>query len=248
MENIKETIDIFKQLQSTSSRLEKERIIKSNVENTLFKDILYFVYNPYIVTGIAEKSLNKFKNPVSTIKFEGVYEFLNYIKTHHNGSDEDLKAIVQYINTRPEYEQDFLKEIATKSLKIGATAKTINKCITSLIPQFELMLAHKYFSEIKRVMGKKFILTTKLDGIRCVIIKEYNGDITIFNRQGRPIYGLKDILHEAEALPNGFVYDGELLLKNDKKLTSKDLYRATVSIVNSDYQIRKIYNLIVLIW
>lgn len=58
-----------------------------------------------------------------------------------------------------------------------------------------------------------------------------NGDIEIFSRQGKPIKGLLDIENGLKKLSDGF-YDGELLLNKDN-LPSKDLYRETVTVVNS---------------
>ena len=41
-------------------------------------------------------------------------------------------------------------------------------------------------------------------------------------------------MFEFRQMPNGHVFDGELLLKNDEKLDSKDLYRATMKVVGAD--------------
>ena len=49
---MKQVIEIIKELQSTSSRIEKERILSENKDNELLKCIFEFVYNPYIVSGI----------------------------------------------------------------------------------------------------------------------------------------------------------------------------------------------------
>jgi DNA ligase-1 len=69
-----------------------------------------------------------------------------------------------------------------------------------------------------------------LTGIRAVA-KVRDENVEIFSRQGKPIEGLKDIEEELSRLPNGF-YDGELLLQKDD-MPSKDLYRETVTVVNS---------------
>ena len=56
---MKEIIEIFNQLVSTSGRNDKELILKKNKDNKLFKEILNFVYNPYILTGLSDKKINK---------------------------------------------------------------------------------------------------------------------------------------------------------------------------------------------
>ncbi len=69
-----------------------------------------------------------------------------------------------------------------------------------------------------------------MTGIRAVA-KVLNGNVEIFSRQGKSIKGLLDIESELKELSDGF-YDGELLLDKDD-IPSKDLYRETVTVVNS---------------
>ncbi|MCY9544810.1 ATP-dependent DNA ligase, partial [Paenibacillus alvei] len=57
MQNI---IDVFKQIKETSSRTGKEAILKANKDNEEFRFILKFLYNPFDLTGIGKKKLQKF--------------------------------------------------------------------------------------------------------------------------------------------------------------------------------------------
>lgn len=81
-----------------------------------------------------------------------------------------------------------------------------------------------------------------MTGIRAVA-KVRDENVEIFSRQGKPIEGLKDIEEELSRLPNGF-YDGELLLQKDD-MPSKDLYRETVTVVNSknEYKSGVVFNI-----
>ena len=56
---MKEVIDIFKQIQDTSSLNDKKKIIGSNKDNELFKKCLVFLLDNNIVTGISDKKINK---------------------------------------------------------------------------------------------------------------------------------------------------------------------------------------------
>ena len=51
--------EIFTQLQSTSSKLEKQKIIKDNADNQQFTDTLVFLLSPYVLTGMSECKINK---------------------------------------------------------------------------------------------------------------------------------------------------------------------------------------------
>lgn len=230
-----QALNIINEIQLTLSRNGKEGILKQNQDNKLLKDIFKFVYNPYIITGISKKKINKkINSSISSTLFIGnIQEMIDYLKENNTGRDLDILAIQNFIKSKPEELQELYTQIATKSLKIGVNAKTLNKIYgKGFIPEFNVMLANKYFDRVNKIKGE-FIVTTKLDGGRSIIIKD-NGKIKIFTRQGQPIEDLIEIEEETKLLPDNMVYDGELLLRNDKGLKSKDLYRATMKETRKD--------------
>lgn len=227
--NLKECLEILKSIQDNSGRIAKENILKENKDNQLLKDMLFFLYNPYIVTGISTKKLNKNVKLEVNKNLNTIIDVMDFLKMNNTGTDQCIKIIQNWINNQDLEHQDMLKQLVTKSLKIGITAKTINKIHKNFIPEFNVMLAEKYYENIDRVKGK-FIITTKLDGNRMVLIKE-NGVVKLFSRQGQPIEGLIDIIKDAESLKDNMVYDGEVLLKNDKNLDSKQLFQETQKII-----------------
>lgn len=232
---MEEILSMFNQIAATNSRNEKEIFLEQFKDNLLFKEILKFVYDPYIVTGLSAKKIKK-KVKVS-LEFDcdlsSIEEVLQYLRQYNTGRDIDIAIIQDFILKQPENQRELITQIVTKSLKIGATANTMNKIYgEGFINQFEVMLADKYFDYVDKITGA-FIATQKLDGMRCVILKD-NGNITVFSRQGQPIEDLVEILEEAEQLPDYMVYDGELILKNHDNLTSKDLYRETIKVARKD--------------
>jgi DNA ligase-1 len=83
-----------------------------------------------------------------------------------------------------------------------------------------------------KVKGK-FYITLKLDGNRCLVIKE-NGAVKFFTRKGQTIEGLSELEAEFISFPDNQVYDGELILKNESNLPSSELFRATQKVVRKD--------------
>lgn len=235
---IQELVSIFKEIQSISSRLGKEAILTTNRNNEKFRKILSFLYNPYQLTGIKVKKLVKYANFKSenVKQFNDVSEAMDYINNNNTGKDEDVMAIANFINQFNDIyldEHDFLQELFTKDFKCGITAKTINKAFNEkFIPEFNVMLAKKYENEEHKIKGE-FGITTKLDGIRCLAIKE-NGTMKFFSRQGQPIDGMIELIEDFEHLPDNTVYDGELLLVNKDNLNSDDLFRSTQKVVRKD--------------
>lgn len=222
MENV---LAIINEIQSTSSRTEKENILKRNENNESLKQVLHFVYNPYITTGLDSKKLNK---KINTTTHEDIEDVMEYLTENNTGTDVDICKVNSFIKKQPDNLREFYKDIVTKNLKIGCTSKTLNKVFGSnYIPEFDVMLAKKFEGKI----SGEFIVSPKLDGVRCVIIK--NGHLTtILSRQGQPMDGLLEILNETSSLPDQMVYDGELLAKNPDKLPSDELYRKTMMIAS----------------
>lgn len=230
MENV---LKIIREIEQTSSRNEKENILKQNKENKLLKEILQFIFDPYTVTGISSKKYRKNVKEFIKGNITNVNELMDYLRKNNTGTDKDVSEIQFFISKQPENLKELYAQIVTKSLKIGVTSKTLNKIYgKDFIKEFNVMLAEKYFDNIDKVTGN-FIVTAKLDGGRAVIIKE-NGSTKVFTRQGQLIEDLIEIEDESQFLPDNMVYDGELLLKNDKNLDSKDLYRVTMKETRKD--------------
>jgi len=221
--------DIIEGIAGTSSRKDKESILNINKDNQLLRDVLYFVYNTYIITGLSNKKMNKVVNMEGVRDIDDVME---YLKENNTGSDLDIQIVQKYISNQSVELQDLYKQIVTKNLKIGITANTINKVFgNGFIPKFEVMLASKYQDHEHKIT--KFIITEKLDGCRCVLLKD-NDKITLMSRQGQLIEGLIEIENTAKLLPDNIVLDGELVLKNLDNLNSADLFRETMKVVRKD--------------
>lgn len=227
---MEEIIDILNELKNNSGNNLIE-ILNNNSKNELLKKVLYFVYNPFITTGLSNKKIKK-QVSLELNSSDNIEDIFGYLESNSTGKDCDIAYVQSFINKQPEEYKEIYEQIFTKELKLGITSKTINKVWKNLIPEFDIMLAEKYMDRIDELEKNKpqIIITQKLDGIRCIGIVN-NNNVKLYSRQGKPITGLLDIEEEMKKLENG-CYDGELLLNQDN-LSSKDLYRETVTIVNS---------------
>lgn len=160
---MEEVIKIFKELQESSGKRLQE-ILEENKGNELLKKVLWFVYNPYIVTGLSSKKINKIVNeqikyaPAKTIE-----EVFEYLQEHNTGTDIDIAYVLEFIQGKPD--QEMYEQIFTKELKLGITSKTINKVFPNLIPEFNVMLAEKYWDRIEELekTNPDIIISQKLD-------------------------------------------------------------------------------------
>lgn len=227
---MEEVINILNELKNNSGNNLIE-ILNNNSKNELLKKVLYFVYNPFITTGLSNKKIKK-QVSLDLNSSDNIEDIFSYLESNSTGKDCDIAYVQNFINKQPKEYKEIYEQIFTKELKLGITSKTINKVWKNLIPEFDIMLAEKYMDRIDELERNKpqIIITQKLDGIRCVGIVN-NNNVKLYSRQGKLIIGLLDIEGEMKKLENG-CYDGELLLNQDN-LSSKDLYRETVTIVNS---------------
>lgn len=160
---MEEVIKIFKELQESSGKRLQE-ILEEHKDNELLKKVLWFVYNPYIVTGLSSKKINKMVN--KQIKYapaETIEEVFEYLQEHNTGTDIDIAYVLEFIQGKPDQER--YEQIFTKELKLGITSKTINKVFPNLIPEFNVMLAEKYWDRMEELekTNPDIIISQKLD-------------------------------------------------------------------------------------
>ena len=187
-----EVIKIFKEIQATSSKNEKQAIIARNKDNELFKKCLIFLLDSNIVTGLSKAKINKKirRIPYYTTLNHKFEECMKYLKDNNTGTDLDIANIQYFIESQPEEHQDFYEQMITKSLKIGCDDKTVNKAIPDLIPTWEVQLGSAY-DKLKLKKNEYFYLSQKLNGNRCSFVKD-----KLMSRQGKEFKGFQHIIDD----------------------------------------------------
>jgi len=223
---LQEVLKIVNQIASTSGRNDKETILKKNQSNEKLKDVFYFIYNTYILTGLSTKKINK-KTKEKGKTFDNFEDMKNYILKHNTGTDHDIATVQNFIKNQPIELQDFYKKVFTKDLKIGITSGTLNKIYgKDFIPEFAVLLAKKFEEHSHKIKGN-FVVTEKIDGNRIIVIKD-NGIVKSFTRQGNQYEGLEEIESDIANLPlDNVVFDGELIA--DTQGSTHEIYTETTS-------------------
>jgi DNA ligase 1 len=230
--------EVMTEIANESSKTGKEAILKANEGNDDFRQALVFLLNPYIVTGLSTKKINKKIKLDPHGYLTHIKDFdklIEYIKSFNSGRDTDIETVQWFISSLESDElKTFVKKFITKTLKLGISEKTVNKVYgKGTIPSFAVMLAEPFSKKADKITGD-FYVTLKLDGNRCVAIREGNS-VKFFTRKGIAIEGMKDLEEQFLKLPPN-VYDGELLLINKDNLPSDELFRATQKVVKKDGQ------------
>lgn len=219
---------IFNQLQSTSKKNEKITILKVNESNNLFTDTLKWLLNPFVITGISTKKLNK-SVKYATTPIQTWRDMMMYLETNNTGRDTDIAIAQGFISLQPEEYKEYYRQLVTKSLKLGIDAKIVNSVYgNGFVPLFEIQLANKYFEKPEKVTGR-FTLTEKLDGFRLATVI-HNGEIKFYSRQGQLIEGLVEIEEDMKRLfttcrISDAFFDGELVDMECENISSDENYK-----------------------
>ena len=227
MEKIKE---ICEQLQMTSGKKDKEQILHQNKDNGLLQDVLQFVFNPFILTGLSDKKINKNVSVKNTYEIEDIFHAMQYLKEKNTGTDEVIANIQYFLNNECEDMRDFYKQIFTKSLKLGCDTKTFNKVWgKNFIDEWEVQQAYSV-DKYKLKTDEWFSLSHKLNGNRA---SYYDGKL--ISRQGQAFKGLQHIISDIEELNlTDMFIDGELVRKNIDNVSDGENFRIGTGIINSD--------------
>lgn len=235
MTNLNNFVVFYQKITGTTSRLEKMAILREYQNDSQIREILYFLFNPFIVTGISNKKLAKTVLPEPATTCADLSALMQYFQKHTTGRDEDLAVLQKFVADLPTEQRDLVTGLIKKDLTLGANEKTINKVFgADFIPAFDVMLAERYADNQDYVAGKRFIVTEKLDGVRCLLIFNAAGEPTFFARSGKPFADLVELASEVQQLDPTLVYDGELLLGVEQPIDSADLYRLTVKVTAKD--------------
>ena len=231
---MEEVIKIIEDLRNTSGTNDKIAILQKNKDNKLLKKVLLYTYDPFRKYGMSEKTLET-DVPYNEPSFD-IFELLDILANSNindslRGKTNSFLTSIKFKNNK---EMELYKGILLKDLKLGCNVSTINKVWKDLIPEFNVQLANSYFKEKEGFLkGRTFILSTKLDGNRLVIIKR-NGIIEFYTRQGKLMEGLVEIEANAKLLLDNMVYDGELIAENIDNLPSDELFRVTMTKARKD--------------
>ena len=86
----------LEKLKNISGKNDKKKFIKNNQDDKLFLDTLEFLLNPYKITNISKKKINK-KVQIMNNKLKDLNEFYDYLVNKSSGRDKDIAIIQAFI-------------------------------------------------------------------------------------------------------------------------------------------------------
>lgn len=221
-------------LQNMVGSIKKLEVLREFKDNEDFRKLLYYALNPMLTYKISEQTLRKEVeyDPTITLTLTDIYTICETLSSRKALDDATVYQVCAYLQCmcNPE-EAEFYIKLLSKTLRLGVTAKTVNKVIPGLIPEWEVQQA--YPIDKYPVKGDtEFWLTQKLNGVRATY---YKGKL--YARSGVPFKGLEHITRILEWLESeaGYpqVFDGELTLKNKNSFSDNEAFRIATGIINS---------------
>ena len=229
---------------ATSSVLDKVALLESTDELT--RKALYYAYNPFLQYHVGVKNLRKRSDLCDdTCDYQDVFDLLDALNAREITGHKSLSQINAFLKENPEW-KDVLNLILDRNLKIRASEKLINRACDNLIPTFDVALANSYDEKTAKKVdfeNQVWVVSRKLDGVRCLVMVDENGHATSWARSGKQFQTLRKVEEEIESLGvTNVVYDGEMCLvdedgNEDFQRMMKEIRRKDHTVENGLFQI-----------
>lgn len=221
---------------STNDKVETMRHVSKNI-----RKVLYYTYNPFIQFNITNKVLDKRNDLVSDENiFDNIFDLLNALNDRRITGHRAIKETNRFVLDNPDY-KNMLSLILDRNLKLRVSTKLINKACPGLIPTFNVALANKYDEKTKKKVdfsSNNWFVSRKLDGVRCLIFVDSNGNASSYARSGKQFHTLSKVEEEIKSLGvKNVVYDGELCIVDENG--NEDFQSIMKEIGRKDHTIQK---------
>lgn len=217
-------------LQRTAGTNKKQEILRMFKGDENFRKFLYYALNPMLTYKISERRLRtpvKY-DPAITLTMLDIFDICECLSKKKALDDATAYQVCVFVqNMCPPDEMELYTKLLSKTLRLGVTAKTVNKVIPGLIPEWEVQQAYP-IEKYPLKPGVWFTLTQKLNGVRATY---YKGKL--YARSGVP-YGGLDHITDVLDKNSEYVFDGELTLLDKGNLSDNEAFRMATGIVNSD--------------
>ena len=256
-QGLKLAADWIRDLESSDSRLHKERVIEkalmasklgsANAQCFLFN--CYQAYNPYYVFGVKKVSetIGLEHKPNPWPKFWAMLEGLRLrTLTGHNA-----KTAIEFMSEQFDSIEwnNLARRVIIKDLRCGISEKTLNKVLGNTewkIPVFTCQLATDSEKHTAKMTGIKR-LEQKLDGVRVLAVMTKT-TVNLYSRNGKPFDNFPQIVESLEDIrnrfaklfqttPHGFVLDGEIIGESFQALMKQAQRKTDVKTDDMTYSV-----------
>ena len=233
-------VEILESVSNARGFIEKSKILSSNHDNEVIKEILRLTNDPFITFNVVKIPSTNERNHVKEeeVRWQQFFDAATICASRRKTGKDAINLMQNAFAKATECEEQWMRKILQKHLNVGVSTKSINKIFPGLIRTFDVQLAKKF--DEKRVHDiEKVAVEPKYDGIRCIAIVDKN-EVEMFARSGKQIVNFIDTVGSDLICLGDGVYDGEIMSEDFTELM-RQVYRkknakvSDVSYVIFDY-------------
>ena len=219
---------------SSSSKLKREKLSAVKDDDEILQLIKY-IYDPDMKFNVTSKRIREFKTKqLLMIGKMNIFKLLEDLSSRKITGHNALEHVHFFMKKTDKKYHPLIMNILDKDLKVGINIKLINKALDNLIPEFSVALGRVY--EEKFIKNFDWLISQKLDGIRCIcIITE--SDVKFYSRVGKELFIFDNIKREITSrVP--CVLDGEMIdADGDFQQLMKGIHRKNHTIENPIFNV-----------
>lgn len=211
--------NIINDLKATSKPKEKQEVLKK-YESGFLSYLLTATYNPFKLFHVNIKK-SDIPSPGDLDIYDmrqEVYDLLSFC-AKSNSNKQNRERVVEVLSMLNKGSQELLIGALNKNWKAGLGVKNVLKVYPKLVPQFEVQLAATYKRDKSYDHIKQWIWSYKLDGLRCVALRESSdqyydkGKWNLYSRKGKEFLTVDHLKPQLEIMYQATghtFFDGEL--------------------------------------
>jgi len=215
-------LSILSRLDATTSRLEKEAILKAHATDPVFKEVCRLTLDPkvnFYIKKLPDAGVARDGADTWTLSkaLESIKEWLATRKIRGNAATTHVHRLLTCLESD---DQEVLRRVLGRNLKCGVSDATVEKIWPDLKLTYPCMLVSPMDAKTK--VAFPCTVQTKMDGMRFNAHVE-DGRVSFRSRAGKELE-LAGLPIEADfkRFPDG-VYDGELLVANCDRKTGNGI-------------------------
>ena len=216
-------LQILNELAATSSRLEKEAIIRREKDNALLKRVYFLAYDPFTQFYIRKIPVYNPAQEYQADSLDSVLDSLAMLSTRKVTGNAAIEYLTKLLSSLIASDAQVIERIIGKDLKCGASDSTANKIWPGLVHEYPCMLASGYDEKLVAKIKWPAMAQLKMDGMRFnAIVKD--GKCEFRSRNGKEVNLLGNLEQEFIALAAGknTVFDGELVVLSEDGMSYLD--------------------------
>jgi DNA ligase-1 len=225
--NSNDVYALIEQVAATSSKNEKEALLKANASDYLLKRVLEYAYNPFKTYGIRKRPETLGDNVGNTFD-DGTFELLDDLISRKLTGTAAIEALRGELTALSKSSAELLWRIVNKDVRAGFSESTCNKVWKGLIPDFPYMRCSlpkdAKLDQFDWTLG--VVSQEKADGMFVNLDYEADGTVRITSRQGSPfpIEAFELLETEVKArLIAGLQYHGEMLVARNGEILPREI-------------------------